>query len=67
MKEHTLNQYNPKEFEEKLYNEWNENGYFTPKIDKSKVPYTIVIPPPNVTGKLHMDSRNRPFCNCNRS
>ncbi len=54
MKEHTLNQYDPKEFEEKLYNEWNEKGYFTPKIDKSKVPYTIVIPPPNVTGKLHM-------------
>ena len=54
MKEHTLNQYDPKEFEEKLYNEWNEKGYFTPVVDKTKTPYTIVIPPPNVTGKLHM-------------
>ena len=54
MKEHTLNQYIPSEFEEKLYKEWNEKGYFTPVIDKTKTPYTIVIPPPNVTGKLHM-------------
>ncbi len=54
MKEHTLNQYDPKEFEEKLYNEWNEKGYFTPVVDKTKTPFTIVIPPPNVTGKLHM-------------
>lgn len=54
MKENTLNQYIPSEFEEKLYKEWNDNGYFTPVIDKTKVPYTIVIPPPNVTGKLHM-------------
>ncbi len=49
-----LNKYEPNEFEEELYKGWNENGYFTPKIDKSKIPYTIVIPPPNVTGKLHM-------------
>ena len=49
-----LEKYNPNEFEEKLYKEWNENGYFTPKVDKTKTPYTIVIPPPNVTGKLHM-------------
>ena len=49
-----LNKYEPNEFEEELYKKWNESGYFTPVVDRSKVPYTIVIPPPNVTGKLHM-------------
>lgn len=46
--------YNPKDFEERLYNEWLHKGYFTPKIDKSKEPFTIMIPPPNITGQLHM-------------
>ena len=46
--------YNPKEFEEKIYENWEEKGYFKPDEDKSKEPYTIVIPPPNITGKLHM-------------
>ncbi|KRQ87236.1 Valine--tRNA ligase [Caloramator mitchellensis] len=46
--------YNPKEFEERLYSEWLEKGYFTPKVDKNKEPFTIVIPPPNITGQLHM-------------
>ncbi len=46
--------YNPKEFEEKWYETWEEKGYFKPSEDKTKVPYTIVIPPPNITGKLHM-------------
>lgn len=46
--------YNPKEFEEKLYKIWEEKGYFTPEVDKSKKPYTIVMPPPNITGKLHL-------------
>ncbi len=46
--------YNPKEFEEKIYENWEEKGYFKPSEDKSKKPYTIVIPPPNITGKLHM-------------
>ncbi len=46
--------YDPKQVEEKLYNRSVENGYFTPIIDKSKTPYTIVIPPPNITGQLHM-------------
>ena len=49
-----LNKYEPSEFEEELYKNWNEKGYFTPVVDKTKTPYTIVIPPPNVTGKLHM-------------
>ena len=46
--------YNPKDFEEKLYNEWEEKGYFKPSMDKSHPSYSIVMPPPNVTGKLHM-------------
>ncbi len=46
--------YNPKEVEERLYNTWVEKGYFTPTPDKTKEPFTIVIPPPNVTGQLHM-------------
>ncbi len=48
------NKYNPKDFEEKLYNEWENNGYFKANPDKSRKPFTIVMPPPNITGKLHM-------------
>ncbi|MBQ3181842.1 MAG: class I tRNA ligase family protein, partial [Clostridia bacterium] len=54
MSEQINKTYNPKEVEDRLYNRWVENGYFTPKADKSKKPFTIVIPPPNVTGQLHM-------------
>jgi len=46
--------YNPSEFEDKLYSEWVEKGYFHAEIDETKKPFTIVIPPPNVTGQLHM-------------
>ena len=46
--------YNPKDFEEKLYKHWEEEGYFKPSGDKSKEAYCIMMPPPNVTGKLHM-------------
>ena len=46
--------YNPQEFEDKLYNNWVTKGYFHAEADKSKKPFTIVIPPPNVTGQLHM-------------
>ncbi len=46
--------YNPKEFEQRLYKEWNDCGYFGAKPNKNKVPFTIVIPPPNITGQLHM-------------
>lgn len=46
--------YCPAEIEKPLYKTWCEKGYFTPKNDKSKKPFTIVIPPPNVTGQLHM-------------
>ena len=55
MNNHKLNEkFNPKDFEEKLYKEWEEKGYFKPSEDKSKEPYCIMMPPPNVTGKLHM-------------
>ena len=46
--------YNPGEIEAPLYKEWCEKGYFTPSPDKNKQHFTIVIPPPNVTGQLHM-------------
>ena len=38
--------YDPKEFEDKLYEKWEQKGYFTPEIDKTKKPYTIMMPPP---------------------
>ncbi|MBE6064797.1 valine--tRNA ligase [Clostridium cochlearium] len=46
--------YDPKEFEERIYKMWEEGKYFTPEVDKDKKPYTIVMPPPNITGKLHL-------------
>ena len=46
--------FEPQNFEEEIYKNWNEKGYFKPSDDKTKKPYTIVIPPPNITGKLHM-------------
>ena len=46
--------YNPGQIEKPLYQKWCDAGYFTPEIDKNKTPFTIVIPPPNVTGQLHM-------------
>ena len=46
--------YNPKDFEDELYEEWEKKGYFKPSMDKTKESYCIMMPPPNVTGKLHM-------------
>lgn len=46
--------YNPKGFEERLYKWWVESGFFTPEREEGKQPFTIVIPPPNITGQLHM-------------
>jgi len=46
--------YEPQKIEKKWYENSLKNGYFTPKIDKNKKPFTIIIPPPNVTGILHM-------------
>ncbi|MBE7014142.1 MAG: valine--tRNA ligase [Ruminococcaceae bacterium] len=54
MKNDIAKNYSPNEVEDKIYEKWLNNGYFTPKIDKNKEPFTIVIPPPNVTGQLHM-------------
>ena len=46
--------YDPKNFEEKIYAQWEQNGDFKPDMDKNKEAYAVVIPPPNVTGVLHM-------------
>lgn len=46
--------YDPSVVEDRLYNEWLEKKYFHTEVDKSKEPYTIVMPPPNITGQLHM-------------
>lgn len=46
--------YDPSSVEERLYNRWLEKKYFHAEVDKSKKPYTIVMPPPNITGQLHM-------------
>ncbi len=46
--------YSPEKFEEKIYQEWMNRGCFHAEIDHNKTPYTIVIPPPNITGQLHM-------------
>ena len=46
--------YDPKSFEQRLYKTWEEKGYFKADSKSKKEPYTIVIPPPNVTGQLHM-------------
>ena len=53
--EHKLNdKFNPKDFEDRLYEDWEKKGYFKPSGDKTKESYCIMMPPPNVTGKLHM-------------
>jgi len=46
--------YNPSEIEGRLYQKWVENKYFHAEVDRSKKPFTIVMPPPNITGQLHM-------------
>ena len=46
--------FNPQEFEDSIYENWEKKGYFKPSDDRTKKPYTIVIPPPNITGRLHM-------------
>jgi valyl-tRNA synthetase len=54
MKKELEKVYNPKEFEDRIYRFWEEGGYFHAEVDPKKTPYTIVIPPPNITGQLHM-------------
>ncbi|SDB12133.1 valine--tRNA ligase [Eubacterium oxidoreducens] len=46
--------YNPKDIEDRLYQKWEEKKYFHAQVDRSKKPFTIVMPPPNITGQLHM-------------
>ncbi|WP_312832841.1 valine--tRNA ligase [Sedimentibacter saalensis] len=46
--------YNPKEFEDKIYDIWMEENCFRAEVNKDKKPFTIVMPPPNITGQLHM-------------
>ncbi len=46
--------YEPGEVEQKIYRFWNESGFFTPEIDRSKTPFVVIMPPPNVTGELHL-------------
>ena len=46
--------YDPKGIEDRLYKKWEDNGYFHAEADRSKKPFTIVMPPPNITGQLHM-------------
>ncbi|MDD7305742.1 MAG: valine--tRNA ligase [Peptoniphilaceae bacterium] len=46
--------YEPLKFEKEIYKKWEEGGYFKAKINKDKKPFTIVMPPPNVTGQLHL-------------
>ena len=54
MKKELPKTYSPSEFEGRIYGEWCEHKLFTPTIDHSKEHYSIVIPPPNITGQLHM-------------
>ena len=46
--------YEPKSFEDKIYAQWERKKYFSAKPNKKKKPFTIVIPPPNITGQLHI-------------
>ncbi len=46
--------YNPKEVEEKIYKNWQEKGYFHAEVNKDKKPFTIMMPPPNITAQLHI-------------
>ena len=46
--------YKPSEFEDKIYDFWLEGNYFHAEADPDKKPYTIVMPPPNITGQLHI-------------
>ena len=54
MRKELAKNYSPREFEDRIYQNWCEKGYFKPDPDKKKPAFSIVIPPPNVTGQLHM-------------
>ncbi len=54
MLENLSKTYDPKDFEERIYSFWNDNGYFKANVNSEREPYTIMMPPPNVTGNLHL-------------
>ena len=54
MKKELETRYDPKNVEDRLYADWLAAGHFHATVDESKTPYTIMIPPPNVTGQLHI-------------
>ncbi|MFI3200333.1 MAG: valine--tRNA ligase [Eubacteriales bacterium] len=54
MKKELDKKYDPKGMEDKIYQKWEEKKYFRAEVDKDKKPFTIVMPPPNITGQLHM-------------
>ena len=54
MKEELATRYEPTDFEQRIYASWEKGGYFTPVVDPERPKFSIVIPPPNVTGRLHI-------------
>ncbi|HUP49561.1 MAG TPA: valine--tRNA ligase [Thermoanaerobaculia bacterium] len=54
MKHELDKRYDPKSFEQRLYEKWEKEGYFTPEADRKRPKFSLVIPPPNVTGRLHI-------------
>ncbi|HEX8411848.1 MAG TPA: valine--tRNA ligase [Thermoanaerobaculia bacterium] len=54
MKEELAKRYEPSTFEQRIYASWEKGGYFTPVVDRERPKFSIVIPPPNVTGRLHI-------------
>ena len=54
MEKNLAKTYDPKSFEDRIYKQWEESGKFAPDMDPDKKPFTIVMPPPNITGQLHM-------------
>ena len=54
MKKELEKNYNPKDMEARIYQNWIDKNYFHATVDRSKKPFTIVMPPPNITGQLHM-------------
>jgi len=54
MKEELAKRYNPADFEQRLYADWEKREFFTPLLDRERPKFSIVIPPPNITGRLHI-------------
>ena len=54
MEKNLAKTYNPKDFEDRIYEMWETKGCFRAEVDNDKKPFTIVMPPPNITGQLHM-------------